>query len=181
MCGRKRWILFSTRCCSRNAQDVIRTTVIRIFIEDIDPILTRTINHQTLGKTLHNGGIGLLRPGCCCASFAPSCTIFTRVRRSEAILSAIEPSVMVGGRQLDSPSLFWTGQRVRMIRSGSTGTINVTYTLIPGYYDVHLDGTTSCRVVFETDIEALDVVRETVTNSGRSYPGSDYRSDQAPA
>jgi hypothetical protein len=43
-----------------------------------------------------------------------------------------------------------------MIRSNTTGTIEVTHLLIPGYYDVHLDGAPSCRVVFEADIEALD-------------------------
>ena len=65
-------------------------------------------------------------------------------------------------------SLFRTGQRVRLILSGTTGTIKVTHTLIPGYYDVHLDGATTRRVVFETDIEAIDADKDEAGSRARA-------------
>jgi len=63
---------------------------------------------------------------------------------------------------------FRIGQRVRIMSSGSTATIKATFTMVRGYYDVHLDGTTSRRIAFETELEVLDVAEDGVGPPGYS-------------
>ena len=55
---------------------------------------------------------------------------------------------------------FQIGQRVRIISSDSTATVEATFTLVSGYYDVCLDDTAIHRIAFETDLEALETVKD---------------------
>ncbi|HEU5099965.1 MAG TPA: hypothetical protein VFU22_13145 [Roseiflexaceae bacterium] len=57
-------------------------------------------------------------------------------------------------------AIFHTGQRVRIISSDSIATIKAAFTLVAGYYDVCPDGDTTRRIVFETELEALDLVED---------------------
>ena len=57
-------------------------------------------------------------------------------------------------------AVFHTGQRVRIVSSDSTATIKATFPLVAGYYDVCLDGATTRRIVFETELEALEPIEE---------------------
>jgi hypothetical protein len=57
---------------------------------------------------------------------------------------------------------FQIGQRVRIISSGSTATIEATFTLVRGYYDVCLDGRVTHCIAFETDLEMLDLAEDGV-------------------
>jgi hypothetical protein len=57
-------------------------------------------------------------------------------------------------------TVFQIGQRVRIISSDRTATVEATFTLVPGYYDVCLDNTAIHRIAFETDLEALESVKD---------------------
>jgi hypothetical protein len=63
---------------------------------------------------------------------------------------------------------FRIGQRVRIISSGSTATIKAMFTLVPGYYDVRLDGAASGRIAFETELEVLDMAEDRAGSPGHS-------------